>query len=313
MTRARQDESKLVRHVVTRAEDGRRLDELVREKVTDALGRAPSRSALRRLIMAGAVQVGGRPLRSPGRPLAAGQRLEIRVEVERLEPLRDASAGFRLTRDVVLFRDGVLLAVDKPAGLPTTPTADPARPSLVGAVREYLAAGQPGADPPYLGVHQRLDRDTSGVVLFAADPRANAGLARQFEAGEVEKTYVALTARPSRLPPAAWEARGPVGGREARTRFHRLEVLSGGLLVQARPSTGRKHQIRIHLAEAGLPLLGDGAYGGPPRAAGVEIPRVMLHAARVRLRHPLSGEPLSIESALPADFERALKALRRRE
>ena len=299
-----------LRHVVTGAEDGRRLDEVVGARVAEALGWEPSRSALRRLVMAGAVQVGGRLLRSPGRPLAAGQRLEIRLEAERLEPLRDASAGFRLTRDAVLFTDGVLLAVDKPAGLPTTPTADPARPSLVSAVREYLAAGGAG---PYLGVHQRLDRDTSGVVLFAADPRANAGLARQFEAGEVEKTYVALTVRPSRLPPAAWEARGPVGGREARTRFHRLEALSGGLLVQARPSTGRKHQIRIHLAEAGLPLLGDAAYGGPRRAAGVEIGRVMLHAARLRLRHPLSGEPLSIESALPADFERALKALRRRE
>jgi 23S rRNA pseudouridine1911/1915/1917 synthase len=318
--------ARVLRHVVTQTEDGRRLDEIVSARVAEALRQPPSRAAVRRLIMAGGVKTGGRALRSPGRPQRAGVRLEVRLEPDRLEPLRDAGSGWRLTPEAVLFADGVLLAVDKPPGLPTTPTADPARPSLVGAVRAYLASARPGSAPPYLGVHQRLDRDTSGLVLFATDPRANAGLARQFEDGEVEKTYVALTVRPKALPPPAWEVSGQLdardrgrasrvtsvrsGGQRAQTRFRRLEAHPYGLVVQARPLTGRKHQIRAHLAEAGLPLLGDAAYGGPDRAGTLAVPRPMLHAARLRLRHPLSAEPLTIESALPADFERVLAALR---
>jgi RluA family pseudouridine synthase len=297
--------------VVTAAEGGARLDELVRARVTGALGRAPSRSALRRLIMAGGVRAGGRPLRSPGRPLPAGARLEIRLEPAKLESITDPAAGWRLTEEAILFSDGALLAVDKPPGLPTTPTVDPQRPSLVAAVQAFLGTAGPG--PPYLGVHQRLDRDTSGVVLFATDRRANPGLARQFADGGVEKTYLALTARPSPLPPPAWEASGPLapGGPYAHTRFRRLEAHGHGLVVQARPTTGRKHQIRVHLAEAGMPLLGDAAYGGPVRAGTLGVPRPMLHAARLRLRHPVSGEALAIESALPADFKRVLAALRR--
>jgi 23S rRNA pseudouridine1911/1915/1917 synthase len=304
---------RLLRHVVAPGEDGARLDEVVRARVAAALGREPSRSALRRLIMAGAVRSQGRPLRSPGRPQIAGARLEIRLDPDKLAPPTDPAAGWSLTRGAVLFADGALLAVDKPVGLPTTPTADPRRPSLVGAAQRYLGGGG-GAPEPYLGVHQRLDRDTSGVVLFVTDPRANPGLARQLAEGAVEKTYLALTARPARLPPAAWEALGPLGGSgpHAHTRFRRLEAHRSGLVVQARPVTGRKHQIRIQLSEAGLPLLGDAAYGGPGRAGALEVPRPMLHAARLRLRHPLTGAPLTIESALPEDFQRVLAALRRR-
>jgi 23S rRNA pseudouridine1911/1915/1917 synthase len=244
----------------------------------------------------------------------------VRVDAARLLPIQDAAAGWRLARSAVLFSDGVLLAVSKPPGLPTTPTADPARPSLVGAVRAWRGT-------PYVGVHQRLDRDTSGVVLFAVDPAANAGLARQFEDGAVEKTYLVLTVRPATLPPPAWRTRSALdtsdrggalrvasvdrGGRRAETAFRRLEVLRHGLLVEARPSTGRKHQIRAHLAEAGLPILGDAAYGGPARAGALPVRRTMLHAARLRLAHPLTGRPLVLESPLPEDFRRLLDGLRR--
>ncbi|HEX6739563.1 MAG TPA: RluA family pseudouridine synthase, partial [Vicinamibacteria bacterium] len=290
--------------------EGSRLDEVVGDQVARALGAAASRSAIRRLIMAGAVSAAGRPLRSPGRPLRAGTWLDVRVEPAKLAPPADAAAGWRITRDAILFADGALLAVDKPVGLPTTPTADPRRPSLVAAVQAHLAAA--GAEP-YVGVHQRLDRDTSGVVLFVTDRRANAALARQLTEGRVEKTYLALAARPSPLPPPAWEVSGPLGagGPQAHTRFRRLEAHAHGLVIEARPVTGRKHQIRIQLASAGMPLLGDAAYGGPEVVGEERVPRAMLHAARLQLRHPLSGAPLTLESAPPADFARALAALRR--
>jgi RluA family pseudouridine synthase len=258
--------------------------------------------------------------RGAGRPLRLGQAVEALVRPDLLRSRSETSdRPFRLTARAILFRDKALLAVDKPPGLPTHPTADRVRPSLVGHVEAYLRAGGAG---PWLGVHQRLDRDTSGIVLFAIDPRASQGLARAFEGREVEKSYVALTARPPALPPSRFRvsaplgAPGPVGGhrvevggpgaKPAETEVVVLEVLPQALLVEARPLTGRKHQVRAHLAHAGLPILGDPVYG--PHAAAA--PRVMLHARRLGLVHPLTGERLRLESPVAADFEEVLRGLR---
>lgn len=218
---------------------------------------------------------------------------------------------------MVLYEDEHLIVVEKPAGLPTVPTADPARPSLVRELEaERAGRGHPGA----LGVHQRLDRDTSGIVLFATSAEANPGLARQFEAGEVRKTYLALVARPRRKPPATWTVESRLeragkgrmasvaeGGAAARTEFRIAGEWPLALLVEARPRTGRKHQIRVHLADSGLPILGDATYGGASPAAS----RSLLHAARLELRHPVTGAALRFESALPEDFAAALAALER--
>jgi RluA family pseudouridine synthase len=217
----------------------------------------------------------------------------------------------------VLYEDDAILAVEKPAGLPTHATADPGRPHLIGLVTAYLA--RPANTEPYLGVHQRLDRDTSGIVLFAKAPSANPGLARAFAERKVEKTYHALTVRPGRQPPSRWGVRSRLapagkrrmtavgsGGQEAETRFRLIESFRGGLLIEARPVTGRKHQIRVHLADAGLAILGDEVYG----SASGKAARLMLHAVRLALPHPVSGEPLVIESSPPRDFEEALSRLR---
>jgi RluA family pseudouridine synthase len=276
-----------------------------------ALGEPVSRAKLRRLIMAGAIRVGGRPLRRPGRPLRAGLALEARIAPERLRADRTAAdRPFSLSDARLLHEDDVLLAVDKPPGLPTVPTADPRRSSLVAVVKAFLAArGAGGSDrEPYLGVHQRLDRDTSGIVLFAKDPAANPGLAAAFSGHAVVKIYHALTARPATLPPHRWTAESAIGvhGKNvsACTELTRLRTLPRALLVEARPLTGRKHQIRIHLAEAGASVLGDELYGAAGR--GVRVPRLMLHAGRLELAHPLTGKRLVIESPYPADFRRAL-------
>lgn len=210
--------------------------------------------------------------------------------------LPEAEAPAPAPRPAILFADEDLLAVDKPAGLAMHANLDENRPHLVGLLGE-----------PYLGIHQRLDRDTSGVVVFARSLRANAGLARQFEGRQVRKTYHALTVR--RPCPREWRESRPLGdparkggpvtvgrGKPAETLFRVLRTLSGALLVEARPRTGRKHQIRAHLAAAGLPLLGDPLYGGPPG------PRALLHACRLELAHPVTGEPLVLESPDPEDF-----------
>jgi 23S rRNA pseudouridine1911/1915/1917 synthase len=221
-------------------------------------------------------------------------------------------ATVSLDESCVLYEDDALIAVDKPPGLPSVATADPARPHLVGLV-ERLLASRAGAEgkAPTLGVHQRLDRDTSGVVLFVKDPAANAGLGAQFAAHGVEKTYLAVAARPPRLPSGPWRMEdGPEGNPpSAITDFRIVEAWPDAVLVEARPRTGRKHQIRIHLSRAGLPILGDATYGGDRRDA----PRVMLHAARLKLRHPLTGEPLAVSSAMPADFQAEVARRRRPE
>jgi RluA family pseudouridine synthase len=298
---------------------------VVREWLQAELDRPLTKAAVRRLLMAGAVRMGGRPARAPGRILGPGLDLEARVDTSRLDvPAGGRDRAFVLTPASILYEDDTLIAVDKPPGLPTVPTADPRRPSLVRAVDDYLSrAGRPRR----LGVHQRLDRDTSGVVLFARDPAANAGLAKAFAARAVEKVYEALVARPPGRPPARWQAvstLGPVGGgrmgsvhakgQEAVTDFALLEELPQALRVEARPRTGRKHQIRVQLAEAGLPILGDVLYGprsGAPRAS-LAAPRLMLHARRLRLTHPLTGTPLAIESPWPADAREFLEDLRMR-
>jgi 23S rRNA-/tRNA-specific pseudouridylate synthase len=173
----------------------------------------------------------------------------------------------------------------------------------------------------YLGVHQRLDRDTTGVVLFATDPAANAGLAAAFDSGRVVKTYDALTRRPDVLPARRWTAeerlvrvgRGRMGpGRDgalAVTELERRAVFTRGLWVRAWPRTGRTHQVRVHLALAGAAILGDGTYA--PREDARRAPRVMLHAAVLELPHPVTGAPLRIASPWPADFQALMADLGR--
>jgi RluA family pseudouridine synthase len=291
---------------------GWRLDDIVADWLPAALGRPVSRSVVRRLIMAGAVRVDGRPIRRPGMPVRDHCRLDATIDPARLPGVPSASSSAPSPPALrVLYEDDSIIAVDKPPGLPTHATADSGRPHLIGLVEAHL-----GAD--YVGVHQRLDRDTSGVVLFAKSRAANPGLARAFAERHVEKTYHALTARPGSLPPPRWTARGRIaaagkrrmsivgsGGQEAETRFRVIESRPGGLLVEARPLSGRKHQIRVHLADAGLPILGDDVYGPPSRG----IPRLMLHAVRLALPHPLTGAPLVVESPYPRDFADALEGL----
>jgi 23S rRNA pseudouridine1911/1915/1917 synthase len=319
-TRRRRDgrpASPLVRRV-TAPDAGRRLVDALAGWLEERLGRPVPRSRVRALVASGGARVDGVVVRAAGRPLRAGQRVEALVRPELLRAGAEATdRPFALTEGAILFRDGALLAVDKPPGLPTHPTADPRRPSLVSHVQAWLGGHGPA---PALAVHQRLDRDTSGVVLFGIDPRANPGLARSFAGRQARKTYLALVVRPAgplvrrlRIDAAlgTTDRRGRVrvggpGARDAETEVVVREVLPRALLVEARPSTGRRHQVRAHLAHAGMAVLGDPLYGGPGRG----VARTMLHAWRLEIAHPLDARPLAIESPLPADFRAALERLR---
>jgi RluA family pseudouridine synthase len=317
--RREERERRLLRRVAA-AETGRRLVDVLQGWLASELGEPVPMARVRALVSAGGVRVNGDVARAPGRPLRRGEHVQALVEPERLQArARVLDRSFTLSADRVLFDDGIVLAVDKPPGLPTHATADPARPSLAGHVESYLRARGTPATP---AVHQRIDRDTSGVVLFGVDARANAGLAKAFTERRAEKTYLAITAAPEHSPPgrfrieAAVAAAGQgregvrIGGKDAKaaqTDVVVREVLKDALLVEARPLSGRRHQLRAHLAHAGLPVLGDRVYGG----RGPKVPRLMLHAWRLALPHPTTGQALVIESPVPADIAEVLAGLRR--
>jgi len=315
------------------AQNGVRLDRFLLNALPVALGGAVTRSDVDRLISGGRVACDGRRERLGSRKLRAGMRVDVLAG--QLSPARpaadDVARSPEWKPERILFEDEWLIVVDKPAGLPTQPTLDVKRPSLFSVLQEYLGRRDGGA--PYLGLHHRLDRDTSGVVLFTKDRRANAATAALFSGKTAQKTYQALASeKPGAACPDTWRvenylgAVGRVGkatkfgavrsgGDPAQTSFQVRERLAGALLVEAQPHTGRTHQIRVHLAEGGNPILGDEFYGGPLRlraASGelMAVSRVMLHAWRLEFPHPVTGAPVTVTSAIPADFAECLRRLR---
>ncbi|MBI3974681.1 MAG: RluA family pseudouridine synthase [Chloroflexi bacterium] len=210
----------------------------------------------------------------------------------------------------VLYEDACVLVVDKPAGQLSHPARSEQHGTVANAVAaRYRSGGEGGAEPVRL-VH-RLDRDTSGVLLFARDAAAARMLARQRANGTLERVYLAFVAG---NPPARGEialrlAPDPThrtrqvidaAGAEARTSYQVVQYGQYVALVAARLHTGRTHQLRAHFAGIGHPLLGDDLYGGPP---GPGLDRQALHAWRTRLRHPDTGERMTITAPLPDDFK----------
>ena len=274
-----------------------------------------SRRRARDVIEKGQVSVGGRTvlepglLVEPGAPISWDPNLKARSRVRSSLPL--------------LYEDDDVLVVDKPAGLLAVPTAADAtdEDTALRRVQEYVVRLRPRH--PYVGVVHRLDRDTSGALAFALSPPARAALRDLFRAHRMERRYSALV---EGTPPAdegqvdapiydVYEAgrrrlaRPGEPAHDARTRFQILERLPGAALLEVELETGRQHQIRLHLAHVGLPIVGDTVYGRAARRA-VTAARQMLHARRLAFAHPLTGAPVAAESPLPGDFLEALKALR---
>lgn len=302
---------------------------------------AVSRSKVRRLVLSGAVRLDGRTECRPGLELRSGACLEVAFDAGLFFQEKDPQdLEFVMDQSRVLYEDQWLMVVDKPAGLPTEPTVVASRQNLHRAVAGFLAA-RDGVAEPYLGLHHRLDRETSGVILFSRDKASNPGLHQAFLERRVHKTYLALCALPARpeeqrraealagllagrpvrventlgrISPRSQACRwGEVAaGEPAVTDLELEERLPGGLVVRASPLTGRTHQIRVHCAGLGIPLLGDGLYGGPTSLGGQELPRCMLHAACLRFRHPLSGAELEIRAGLPPEFQACLDRMGKR-
>lgn len=318
---------------VTAAEKGERLDRLLAQRLS-----AFSRSRLKALILAGAAAIDKTTVRDPGHRVNAGDTIALTVPPD--APAEPKPEDIPLN---IVYEDEALIVIDKPKGLVVHPAAGNPTGTLVNALIAHCGAslsGIGGVKRP--GIVHRLDKDTTGLMVVAKNDRAHKGLARQFadhgRTGKLEREYLAFVwgspGRPrgtidaplDRHPKARDKQAVREGGREAITHWRLLETYAGtdgkpvASLLACQLETGRTHQIRVHLAHIGHPLLGDDTYGPgfktkaallppPARDALAALGRQALHAHVLGFEHPATKEIVSFKSRLPADLAALRRAL----
>jgi 23S rRNA pseudouridine1911/1915/1917 synthase len=320
--------------VVVAAADGMRLDAWLAGAI-EHLGR----NHAKRLIQGGHVAIGGRTIVEPKRPVKPGEAIVVDVP-----PAAKAEPEGEAIPLAIVYEDDALIVIDKPAGLVVHPAAGNHTGTLVNALIAHCGAtlsGIGGVARP--GIVHRLDKDTTGLMVVAKTDRAHRGLAAQFadhgRTGPLERGYLALVWGAPGRPQGTVDA--PLGrstrnrekieirrtgGREAITHY-RVEEKYGpaerplAALVECQLETGRTHQIRVHLASLGHPVVGDRAYGSgfatktallpePARALAAAFPRQALHAFLLGFEHPVTGEEMRFEAPLPADMEELVEAFK---
>ncbi|WP_296353635.1 RluA family pseudouridine synthase [Ramlibacter sp.] len=288
---------------------GQRLDRALAERVPEF-----SRSYLQQLIERGAVRVNGKPVGKPSHKVKVGDAGEIEL---RPTPQSQAFRPEPIALDVV-FEDAHLLVVDKPAGLVVHPAPGNWSGTLLNAL---LARHDDAANLPRAGIVHRLDKDTSGLMVVARTRATMDRLVQMIAARSVSREYLALAHRPWEGP-ATRHVEAPIGrdprnrlrmavvdlarhpGKPAATTLHLLQNAERGCWVRAVLHTGRTHQIRVHMAHAGHPLLGDALYGG---ASDAGMERQALHAAHLAFAHPVTGREMAFRAPVPADLREALR------
>ena len=311
---------------VEAADQGERLDRMLARRFGDL-----SRTRLKQLVEAGHVFVDGATIKDPSLRVKPGQRCELTVPA----PVADAPEAQAMALDI-RYEDADLLVLEKPAGLVVHPAPGNPDQTLVNALLAHCGeslAGIGGVRRP--GIVHRLDKDTSGLMVVAKTERAHAALAADFAARRIERAYLAVTwgvPQPREGEIVGDIGRNPAnrktmavvtrGGRTALTHYRVLRIFKDvAALVECRLMTGRTHQIRVHLAAHGNPLIGDPVYGrsrGRRRALAAPLktvldsfPRQALHAASLGFRHPANGEWLQFQSELPNDINKLIGILER--
>jgi 23S rRNA pseudouridine1911/1915/1917 synthase len=295
-------------------------------RLDQALARALpqySRARLQGWIEAGAVRVDGRQLRAKDKVLG-GEQIEVAARLEADERVVPEAQPL-----AVVHQDRALFVINKPAGMVVHPGAGNLRHTLQNAL---LALDPKLALVPRAGLVHRLDKDTSGLLVVARTPEAHARLVAALAEREIERTYLAICLG---VMTGGGTVDAPIGrhrsqrtrmsvrsdGREAVTHYRIAQRYRAHTLVRVQLETGRTHQIRVHLAHIGYPIIGDPVYGGRRRlpagcspalsAALSAFPRQALHAARLALAHPMTGRALEWEAPIPEDMARLIAALDR--
>lgn len=276
-----------------------------------------SRARLQGLIADGFVLVDGEPAKKSGQPLDPGTKVEVRIP----PPVPSGLIPENIPLDII-FENDDLLVVNKPAGMVVHPAAGHDSGTLVHAVLGYDPGieGIGGEERP--GVVHRLDKETSGLILLAKNDNAHHWLQDQFRLRQVEKTYLALVDGAPPTPTGRVEAAigrdpshrkqmavlPPGKGRESVSEYKTLEKFAHHTLLEFRPHTGRTHQIRLHCAFIGCPIVGDKVYGR--KSPTLEIKRHFLHAAKLKIILPGEKQARIFEAPLPVELERVLDELR---
>jgi 23S rRNA pseudouridine1911/1915/1917 synthase len=281
---------------------GQRLDKAIVAGVPEF-----SRSHLQQLIRSHQVRLDGTLMTAPAHRVRAGQRLAVTLQpTEESRAYRPEALPI-----VVVHEDSDVLVIDKAAGMVVHPAAGNWSGTLLNAL---LARDPASAALPRAGIVHRLDKDTSGLMVVGRTLAAVTALTRAIAARQVQRRYLAL-AHGTPLQ-ERWSIEAPIGrdpkvrtrmavvaaGKPARTDIERVATASGFVALRCTLHSGRTHQIRVHLAARGLPLIGDRLYGGAP---ALGMARQALHAHRLEFAHPRSGEPLRLRAAPPGDFAHA--------
>ncbi|HTS90777.1 MAG TPA: RluA family pseudouridine synthase [Stellaceae bacterium] len=311
---------------VEEAEAGERLDRVLARRFGDL-----SRTRLKQLVVEGRVSVDGATITNPSLRVKPGQRCEVS-----LPPPVDAAPQAQSIPLDIRYEDEALLVLDKPAGLVVHPAPGNPDSTLVNALLAHCGeslAGIGGVRRP--GIVHRLDKDTSGLMVVAKTERAHAALSADFAARRIERAYLAVVWGVPQ--PREGEIEGAIGrnprnrktmavvsrgGKPAVTRYRVLRIFKdAAALAECRLATGRTHQIRVHLAAKGNPLIGDPVYGRsrgrkralpePVRIALDAFPRQALHAATLGFEHPLNRKWLAFQSELPQDIKALISILER--
>lgn len=305
---------------------GKRIDRLLAERLPDL-----SRSRIKSLIEAGCLSARGATIDEPSSRVKQGELYLLDVP-----PAQETALVGQAIPLSILYEDSSVIVIDKPAGLVVHPAPGNPDRTLVNALLAHCGeslTGIGGERRP--GIVHRLDKDTSGVMVAARTAAAHASLTEQFAARTIDRIYQALVwGRP--LPPKG-EIHGDIGrspanrkkmavvargGKPAETHYETVRIYGGGAVsrLACRLKTGRTHQIRVHMAHKGHPLLGDPLYGRSKpallkslpesaRGAVLAFPRQALHAQSLGFRHPVSGEPLEFESQFPEDMANLIAIL----
>jgi 23S rRNA pseudouridine1911/1915/1917 synthase len=285
---------------------GTRLDKFVSEKCPEI-----SRTQAQKLVVEGHITVNGCAAK-PSLKLDVGDKIDIFIPPTPPSPLSPETIPLN-----ILYEDDDLLVVDKPAGLTVHPAPGHPEHTLVNAILAHFPHLADISDSLRPGIVHRLDKDTSGVMLVAKNRAAQLNLINQFKSRAIVKAYLVLVK--GRLTPErgiieAAIGRHPgnrkrmavvTGGREARTQYRVIKYIDDYTLLEVTPETGRTHQIRVHLAAIGYPVLGDAVYG----VKSPHLSRQFLHASRLGFKLPSTGEYVEFTSELPLDLAKALKEI----
>lgn len=308
----------IIETTIGEAQAGLRLDRALAELLPDL-----SRERIKALIVEGQIVSGGRSL-NPSMKVAVGQDYSITLPA----PVALDAVAQDIPLDIV-HEDADLIVVDKPAGLVVHPAAGNLDGTLVNALLHHCdgqLSGIGGVARP--GIVHRIDKDTSGLLVVAKSDKAHEGLARQFKDHSIDRLYAAIVygiPTPGTGIVDAWIGRSDADrkkmavhregrGKHAVTHYRVMERLRGAAMVECRLETGRTHQVRVHMAHLGHPLIGDPVYGRDRKGfksilETLGFKRQALHAKRLGFIHPVTEEPLAFDSPLPADMQELLSEL----